>query len=97
VFIAVAPRAPEDALSEGFLQARGWREHIAQTGAEHDLASGVLLACVVGDGESRDIVRTDRRDGSHGIVAPVSRGVPRDLLAGQTTELGRRSSLYTLV
>lgn len=82
VLVAIAPGAPEDTLTESFLETGGVREDVTETSAQDDLAGCVGLARGISSFE--DVV--DGLDRGNGSVDDAGGVVTEDLLSGGTTE-----------
>lgn len=86
VLVAITPGAPEDTLAPAVFQAGGSGKHIPNTGSQHNLAGGVVLALAVSDSEGGEVTSAPGDNGVHSLVGEVGSGVLRDLLTRQRSE-----------
>lgn len=89
VFVAIAPRAPEDAVAPSLPKARSRGQNVTDTGTEHDFTGSVVLALAVSYSEGREISLCERNDRFHSLVGEVGSWILLDLLASQTSESSR--------
>lgn len=83
MLVAVAPRAPEDALAPVLLHARRRRQDVPQAGGQHDLprALDARRAVEVRRRHVEQRVVVQRLDAGHGAVDAVCCLIVRNLLA----------------
>lgn len=92
VLVTIAPGAPEDTLAPSVLEARSRGKNILNTGSQHDLAGGVVLALAISDGERRVVTCGPWNNGLYSLIGEVGCRVLGDLLPRQTSEDSGRST-----